>query len=206
MNMCDSRYEILRILKKECCTVDILSSKIGISPTAVRQHLAILERESLVTGETVKEGIGRPKVIYSITEEAEKLFPKHYGWLMGQVISHLLEQLGEGQVHTMFKHIGTRLSKPYSKRVEGKPLEERATEVAKILNEWGAYAALENDGNGLILKNYNCAFYEVAQEHPQVCDVHAAFLEQLLEKKPERTASMAEGNDYCAYQIMERRE
>lgn len=188
-------------MKKECCTVDVLSSKIGISPTAVRQHLAILERESLVTGETLKEGIGRPKVIYSITEEAEKLFPKHYGWLIGQVINHLLEQVGEEDVHEMFSIIGTKFSEPYFKRVEGKPLEERATEVARILNEWGAYATIEDDGNRLTLRTYNCAFYEVAQEHSEVCDVHAAFLEQLLQRKPERTASMAEGNDCCAYEI-----
>ncbi|MBU7023907.1 MAG: ArsR family transcriptional regulator [Theionarchaea archaeon] len=201
VNMCDSRFEILKILKKECSTVDTLSSKIGISPTAVRQHLAILERESLVTGETLKEGIGRPKVIYSITEEAEKLFPKHYGWLMGQVISLLLEQLGEEHVHSMFNHIGTRFAEPYLEKVEGKSLEERAAEVTKILNEWGAYAALEDDDHSITLKNYNCAFYQVAQVHPQVCNVHTTFLEKLLEKKPEQTASMAEGNDYCAYRI-----
>ncbi|MBU7025586.1 MAG: ArsR family transcriptional regulator, partial [Theionarchaea archaeon] len=67
VNMCGSRHEILKILKRERCTVDELSSKIGISPTAIRQHLTILEGDSLVTRETLKEGIGRPKVIYTIT-------------------------------------------------------------------------------------------------------------------------------------------
>lgn len=201
VNMCDSRYEILKILKRERCTVDDLSSKIGISPTAVRQHLTILEGDSLITRETLKEGIGRPKVIYNTTEAAEELFPKYYSWLAEQLIRELIGEYGEKKMNSLLQKVGTTFSQPYLERVHGKSLEERIGVVADVLNEWGAYTCVENSGEYYLLKNYNCSFYTVAQKYPQVCCVHATFLEQLLEQNPERIQSMAEGNDYCAYQI-----
>ena len=199
--MCDSRYEILKILKKERCTVDDLSSRIGISPTAVRQHLTILEGESLVGRETLKEGIGRPKVIYTITPKAEKLFPKFYSFLAECLIEEILDECGEDKVEIFLKNIGVRFSQPYLGRVAGKSLEERICEVTDILNEWGAYASVENDGGFSLIKNYNCTFYEVAQKYPYVCNIHTTFLELLLEQNPEKMASMAKGDDYCAYKI-----
>ncbi|MBU7028539.1 MAG: ArsR family transcriptional regulator [Theionarchaea archaeon] len=201
VNMCGSRHEILKILKRERCTVDELSSKVGISPTAIRQHLTILEGDSLVTRETLKEGIGRPKVIYTITEKAEELFPKFYSWLAECLIEAITGEYGEEKVESLMRQIGIRFSQPYLERVRGKPLEERVCEATDIMNEWGAYASVENDGGDYLLKNYNCSFYKVAQKYPQVCSVHTTFLENLLELNPERIASMAEGNDYCAYQI-----
>jgi predicted ArsR family transcriptional regulator len=201
VNMCDSRYEILKILKKERCTVDDLSSKIGISPTAVRQHLTILEGESLVGRETLKEGIGRPKVIYTITPQAEKLFPKFYSLLAECLIEEIIDEYGEEKVEIFFRKIGIRFSQPYLGRVTGKSLEERICEVTNIMNEWGAYASVENDGASSLIKNYNCTFYEVAQKYPHVCNVHTTFLELLLEQNPEKKASMAKGDDYCAYKI-----
>lgn len=204
VSMCGSRHEILKILKRERCTVDELSSKIGISPTAIRQHLTILEGDSLVTRETLKEGIGRPKVIYTITEKAEELFPKFYSWLAECLIEAITGEYGEEKVESLMRQIGIRFSQPYLERVQGKPLEERVCEVTDIMNEWGAYASVENDGRDYLLKNYNCSFYKVAQKYPQVCSVHTTFLENLLELNPERIASMAEGNDYCAYQIKEK--
>jgi len=79
VGMCDSRYEILRILKRERCTVDDLSSKIGISPTAVRQHLTILEGESLVQREMLKEGIGVSKMYPLALDQIPSLVPYSAG-------------------------------------------------------------------------------------------------------------------------------
>ncbi len=201
VSMCDSRYEILKILKRERCTVDDLSSKIRISPTAVRQHLTILEGDSLVKRETLKEGIGRPKVLYTITEKAEELFPKYYSWLVEWLVKEIMEENGEEKVDLIFEQIGTKFSQPYRERVVGKSMGERVDIVTSILNEWGAYASVEDNGGYYLLKNYNCSFYQVAQKYPQVCNIHTQFLKTLLEQSPEKIASMAKGENYCAYQI-----
>lgn len=199
--MCDSRYQILRILKKESCTVDVLSSKIGISPTAVRQHLAILERESLIDGETIKEGIGRPKVSYTTTDKAEVFFPKYYDWLAKHLIEEIIAQDGEEKALDMLVHIGKIFSQPYLEQVENKPLKERVNTAADILNEWGGYACVENNGDSYLLKSYNCSFYDVAQKYPVVCTVHDMFLEQLLNQTPDRVESIADGDNCCVYHI-----
>ncbi len=179
----------------------MLSDKIGISPTAIRQHLTILEKESLIKRETLKEGIGRPKVVYSTTEEAEKLFPKFYSWLAECLIDGITKEYGGEKIESLFEKIGIKFSQPYRERVQGKSLEVRVAVVTEILNEWGAYAFMENDGEHYVVKNYNCSFYAVAQKYPHVCTVHAVFLEQLLNQRPQQIASMSRGDEYCGYQI-----
>jgi predicted ArsR family transcriptional regulator len=201
VNMCSSRREILKILKKERATVDDLSSQIGISPTAIRQHLTILEGENLVKRERLKEGIGRPKVLYTTTEKAEDFFPKYYSWLTTRMIKEIAQQDGEEKIAVIFNNIGDYFSQPYKERVHGKPLEEQLNQITEILNEWGSYASIEKTETHYLLTTYNCSFYEVALKYPQVCNIHTRFLRNLLNQTPQLTSCMADGNDYCEYII-----
>jgi predicted ArsR family transcriptional regulator len=199
--MCSSRWEILKILKKERATVDDLSTRIGISPTAIRQHLTILEGENLVKRERLKEGIGRPKVLYTITEKAEDFFPKYYSWLTEQLIKEIVSQDGEDRIHDIFNTIGDTFSQPFEERMQGKSLEEQIIQIKDILNEWGSYASLERKETHYLLTTYNCSFYDVALKYPQVCNVHTRFLENLLDQTPQLTSCMADGHKYCEYVI-----
>ena len=201
LNMCSSRREILKILKKERATVDDLSTQIGISPTAIRQHLTILEGENLIQRERLKEGIGRPKVLYTTTEKAENFFPKYYSWLAEGMIKQILSQEGEEKINDLFNKIGDAFSQPFQEKVYGKPLEEQIILITDILNEWGSYASIEKTETHYLLTTYNCSFYDVALKFPQVCNVHIRFLENLLNHTPQLTSCMADGNDYCEYII-----
>lgn len=201
VNMCSSRREILKILKKERATVDDLSSQIGISPTAIRQHLTILEGENLVKRERLKEGIGRPKVLYATTEKAENFFPKYYSWLTTRMIKEIIQQDGEEKIAGIFNNIGDYFSHPYKERVQGKALEEKLTQIIEILNEWGSFASLEKTQTHYLLTTYNCSFYDVAVKYRQVCSIHTRFLENLLNQTPRLISCMADGNDYCEYII-----
>src|SRR5262245_24085541 len=64
-----TRRQILNILKhRGKATVDELASEILLSSVTVRAHLAILDREGLVTFEEVRGAVGRPYYAYSLTD------------------------------------------------------------------------------------------------------------------------------------------
>ena len=49
---------------------------LGISTTAVREHLTNLEARGLITARLIRQGPGRPKLSYSLLPRANDLFEK----------------------------------------------------------------------------------------------------------------------------------
>jgi len=80
---------------KSGATLDELVSWVGLSRTAVNQHLTALERQGFVRrGEPRKSG-GRPQNVYVLTEDGTNVFfPKKYSWFSKLLIQTLRESVG----------------------------------------------------------------------------------------------------------------
>src|SRR5690606_34804778 len=93
----NTRQRILRELKfRGGGTQAELADALGLTREAVRQQLALLEEQSLVTSDTVASpGRGRPSHRYRLTESAEAQFPKFYDALTLTLMEALGERFGE---------------------------------------------------------------------------------------------------------------
>jgi len=97
-----TRRQIVEILKQRGrATVDELSKEIGITLMAVRLHLVVLERDGLVIRGSVREGPGRPTLVYRLTEQAEEVFPKHYDQLANNLLAAAKTELGAEGVEAL---------------------------------------------------------------------------------------------------------
>ncbi len=191
-----SRSDILTLLKRGESSVDELSSQLGISSTATRQHLSILERDGLVKRRAVKAKIGRPRDNYSLTEKAETLFPKAYNELCRWIIRDMIEREGPESVKAMMGRLGTKHAAQYQERVKGTGDVES---VVEILNELGAFAEVGID-EGQYLKVCNCPFYEIAQEFGDIiCEFGLEFIGSLLNLPVKLLSCMAQGDEDCFY-------
>src|SRR6185503_11076746 len=96
----NSQQEVLAQLleRKAGATLDELVAAVGLSRTAVNQHLIALEREGYVRKAVPRKTGGRPQHIYVLTEEGCNLFPKQYSWFSKLLIQTLREQVGEDKV------------------------------------------------------------------------------------------------------------
>ena len=55
-----------------------VAADLGVTASAVRLHLTQLQARGAVQVEKVREGVGRPYYVYSVTPEAHNLFHKDY--------------------------------------------------------------------------------------------------------------------------------
>ena len=63
-----TKEKILELLKKETSsTVSGLAKALGITEMAVRKHLTILERDSLLSINELRQPMGRPLQVYSLS-------------------------------------------------------------------------------------------------------------------------------------------
>lgn len=193
----DTRRAILNLLKRRDSSVSELSSQLGLSQTATRQHLFILERDGLITETSVKGDLGRPKILYSLMEKAEELFPKLYPELTKWIISDMIEREGAESVRALMGRLGTKQASFYKNRVRG---DRDVESVVNILNELGAFAEVEPAGDKTLLKVCNCPLHAIALVFGDIiCEFGLQFIGTLLNTPVKLTSCMANGDRDCFY-------
>ncbi|MBI2849106.1 MAG: HTH domain-containing protein [Chloroflexi bacterium] len=197
-----TRGEILEFLKKKgTATVDEMAEALGVTSTAIRQHLAILERETLITAREARRKIGRPQHVYSLTNKAHDLYPKSYHLLTSWILDEIKALDGEGKTTQIFTHIAARWAKVFMPRLEGKGLEERIAEVTAIMKEDGYTMDWGKTDSGYFIHHYDCRFHCVAQTHPEVCFLEHSLLTKILGSPVEMTSCLFTGDRCCTYVI-----
>ena len=201
-----TRRAILHTIKQQGeARAEELASLLGITPSAIRQHLAALLGEGLVAIREQRGGAGRPKHVYSVTTRAEGLFPKTYGELTCELLEYAGAE-GPGTVDRLFERRRLRRAADAELRLAGKNFDEQVLELAKILDEDGylAEAVRGNDGDWRIVE-HNCAILEVALRYGQACSSELGFLRDVMPgAQIDRVSHMASGQHHCAYHVRPR--
>src|SRR5438445_7295038 len=136
--MQSTRQRMLEYLQRSGrATVKELGQLLGLTSTGIRQHLTVLERDGLVDAREERGRVGRPTLVYSLTEKADSLFPKTYDVLASVLLEEIRASDGNEKLHQMLQKVAARLAAPYQNRVEGKSAGERVKETARIMEEQG---------------------------------------------------------------------
>ena len=195
-----TRRQILDILKKRGrATLEELAREVGLSPVTVRVHLSVLQRDDLVKVEEVRGRVGRPYFMYSLTDDAEDLFPKRYHVLAQRLLTSMGATLPPETVRSLLDHMAETWAGERAQRVAGKPLETRVAEVAHIRSEEGAIADWEKVEGGFLLNQYNCPSLTVSRAFEQICAVEEQYVARMLDSKVTRTACIGRGDRVCSY-------
>src|ERR1051325_11278587 len=72
--------------QKAGATLEELVAAVGLSRTAVNQHLVSLEKSGHVQKAAPRKTGGRPQHVYVLTELGANLFPKQYSWFSKMLI------------------------------------------------------------------------------------------------------------------------
>jgi DeoR family transcriptional regulator, suf operon transcriptional repressor len=203
-----TRRAILLTIKKQGeARADELAASLGITPSAIRQHLAALLGEGLVAVREQRGSAGRPKHVYSVTTEAEVLFPKTYGELTCELLDYAGAE-GPGTVDRLFERRRQRRVAGAVARLAGKSFDERVVTLAQILDEDGYLADTLRgaDGEWRIVE-HNCAILEVAFRYGQACSSELGFLRDVMpDAQIDRISHMASGEHHCAYVVRPRED
>ncbi len=195
-----TRQELLEILKEEReATVDDLASRLELTPMTIRHHLNVLQAQGLVVTSQVRrlQKVGRPRLVYTLTEAAEELFPQAYGDLARRMIRELKQTVGPQQTREIFGRIAEQIAAEAPPAYEGQPFEERLRQVTEYLNNMGFRFSWEKVDEGVVLANVNCPYRQISQEHGEVCAMDTMLLERLLGVEPQHTDRMRDGDASC---------
>jgi predicted ArsR family transcriptional regulator len=203
LQMQSTRQQILEYLQRHGrATVKELGKLLGLTSTGIRQHLTVLERDGLVDTREERGRVGRPTLVYSLTEEADALFPKTYDALASILIEEIRSSQGNERLHEILHNVAERMAAPYVKQLEGRPLPQRVEAAAHILEEQGCMVSLrETNGDEYYIDEFTCPTPKVAEQDRAVCVLHVDFVHLLTGGDTRLTQSLLRGERACTYRV-----
>ncbi len=174
-----TRGQVVTLLRRSGRTVEDLARALGLTDNGVRAHLAALERDGIVRQRgVVRRGSGKPAYVYGLTPQAEELFPKAYGPVLGELLDVLAERVGSEETEVLLRAVGSRIADGRSVPAGG-GVRARLEAGVALLNDMGGLAELEERGDTVLIRGYSCPLTAVVPGHPGVCRMTESLLTEL---------------------------
>jgi predicted ArsR family transcriptional regulator len=163
-----TRGQIVTLLRSSPCTVEELATRLELTDNAVRAHLSTLERDGLVRQSGVRRGARKPHFTYSLTEDADRLFPKAYDALLNQLIAVLKHRLNPGEMEDVLREVGRAVAASTPNGHDAS-LQSRVQKALKVLEAIGGSATIEEQDGKIVIRGNGCPLAAAVSVHPEVC-------------------------------------
>ena len=197
-----TREQVMQtLLRDKRCTINELAEAVDINPISVRHHTGNLEAEGLVTSTEERHGVGRPRRVYFLTDKGREQFPTRYVNLTMRLLEQLKESMPQAMVDRLFTQMAQEMASGYQSEVEGLSTEERLDLIQDLLTTEGFTVEWEQQGDYYHIREVNCPYYRVGQDHPEVCAVDQTLISTLLDIPAQKIKCMLHGDTHCTYVI-----
>ena len=197
-----SRGKIVAELRRRgSATAAELAAEFGLSPNAIRQQLVVLERDGLVRETSVRRGPTKPTLEFSLTPDADKLFPQSYDKMLSAVLREVKGKYGAPAVEEIFDSIARRAVDKAKAKVTAEHAEGKVAQLTEMLREGGVVAEYSLIDGGFMLAEHSCPYNQVAKEHPEVCAVIHQVLDETIGGEHEQIESMRDGGKSCKFEL-----
>src|SRR5215470_3691108 len=197
------------ILENGPVSAAALSTRLGLTPAAVRRHLDGLLAGGMIEVRSARRpasrGRGRPAKLFVITDAGRSAFEHAYDDLATSALRFLAEVAGPGAVAEFARRQVAELERRYRPVMESAGAD-KVKALAEALSADG-YAAsatsapsLAADG-GEQLCQHHCPVAHVAAEFPQLCEAETEAFARLLGTPVQRLATIAHGDGICTTHV-----
>jgi predicted ArsR family transcriptional regulator len=183
-----------------------VASDLGVTASAVRLHLTQLQASGAIEAAKVREGVGRPYYVYSVTPQAHNLFYKDYGDLAKLLLEEVEATQGADALQGVLLRVSDRLASIYRDQVWGQELADRVRAWASLLDQRGVAVEIVKTDQGFVLEEYGCPYHNMAVENRAVCEMERQVMARLLESGVKLTRCALDGHRGCQFTITERDE
>jgi DeoR family suf operon transcriptional repressor len=200
--MKSTRDKILQtLLQHPRSTIITLAEAVGINPISVRHHLTNLQMEGLVEGQEERHGVGRPRLVYVLTDEGMERFPTRYMQLTTRLLSQMKDTMPGPVVANLFNQMAEDLASKYSSDVQSLSMEERLNLVKNILAHEGFNVQWEKKDGQYEIHEISCPYYQIGIAHPEVCTVDQTLISKMLALPANKVQCVLSGASQCTYVI-----
>jgi predicted ArsR family transcriptional regulator len=174
----DTRSRVVDVLRRRPATLDELVGELGLTRTAVRLQLTVLERDGSVERRGMRRGRTKPAHVYELTGQAEQRLSRAYIPVLTQLLHVLADRLSSTEFDAVMRDVGREL-------LAGQPrprgaLKARAEAASALLNELGGLTDVSEEGHDLIIRSHGCPLAAAAVHHPETCNAMESLVSEFV--------------------------
>lgn len=185
-------------------TVNQIAAALGLTHQAVRRHLDGLRADGMIEARQVRHGVGRPSLVFSVTQRGEESSAHTYLQLLSRLFRHIeKEPAGERRqmLEEMFSGIAHEVAAEHVAEVRGQTLDERVAQVTRALEAEGIADGWTKEGDVYHIHNSECPYLRLAEMSDAPCRSDRQSIELLVGTSVEQTRRIVDGAPACQYII-----
>jgi predicted ArsR family transcriptional regulator len=191
---------------KEGMTMDELSVELHVTRNAVRQHLAALEADGLVTQGVTRPSGGRPRQLFVLTEKGKECFPRHYSWFAQLLVESIASEVGQEGLRARLEALGGKVADQLLHQyTTGDAADDKVRILADLMEHLGYAASASEESGTPVIEADNCVFHALAMKNPDICHFDLALLEKFTGSRVEHQKCMARGEHVCRFKLKNRK-
>lgn len=187
-------------------TIAALGEAFGVTSEAVRQLLVKAEADGLVGYEDRREGRGRPKRLWRLTESGHARFPDRHADLTVGLLGAVRAEFGEAGLDRLIaRREAEQLAAYQAATAKAATLEAKVRLLAELRDREGYMAEWrrEEDGSLTLIENH-CPICAAAATCQKLCRSELSIFQAVLGRDAvvERTDHVLAGARRCAYRVV----
>ncbi len=200
--MKSTREKVLQTLvSNPRSTIMDIANAVGINAISVRHHLTSLQAASLVSADEERHGVGRPRLVYFLTDRGMEKFPTRYYRLTVNLLTEMKASMPEAEVKNIFSKMAEKLSNEYKPAFESLKFEEKLALLKTVMAREGYELSVSKSGDKFLINEVSCPFYQIGKEHPEVCLFDKSLIAKLLSLSEDQIEHKRDSENHCAFQI-----
>jgi len=198
--MKSTRDRILKtLLTHPNATISDLANAVNINNISVRHHLTNLLADGLIVANEIRHGVGRPRLVYSLSESGQENFPTRYMNLSNLLLGQLKKTLTQDEINNLFTKIAQTIANDQIEKIRNLTFEEKLDFLGNSLAAEGFMVEWEKTESGYMIHEISCPFYHVGQLHPEVCMFDQTLISSILSIPTEKVLCVLNGDQHCTY-------
>ena len=174
----ETQARLLGLLRRSRQTITSLAQTLGLTDNAVRMHIAALHRDGIVEQVGMQRDTGgKPARLYGLTREGEELFPKAYALVLGKLVEEIVRTEGRARALELLRAVGEQAA---AGAHAGASSRQRVEAAAGIFRNLGTDVEVDKTADGWRLQGYGCPLSAVTSDHPEMCELGKALVEQVV--------------------------
>ena len=200
--MKSTRERVLQtLMSNPHATINEIAEAVGINAISVRHHLTLLQGDNLVLAEEERHGVGRPRLVYSLTDKGIDKFPTRFYRLTNNLLDEIKGTIPEKEIHEIFHRMAEKMSSEYRTAIAANSMEGKLDLLKKVLVNEGFEMEWARNGDVYDLFELSCPFSQIEKKHPEICFFDRIFIAKLLSIPESNVKRISTPEKHCVLQI-----
>jgi predicted ArsR family transcriptional regulator len=154
--------------------------------------------DGLISGVEERHGVGRPRLLYALTEAGLEKFPTKYLRLTTRLLAQMKETIPP---RCPQRSIRSQKRQAVHDQMQGLSMEERLDFVKELLSQEGFTVEWEKNGSQYEIHEISCPYYQIGVLHPEVCTVDQTLISKMLALPANKVQCILDGGAHCTYVV-----